>query len=188
MEMKLLVARFVFVYLWTSSMVASQSIYIDKDPAYYSLPCCAQIPLSIAVRDMSQGCGDGGQLTSYNCFCTTRSSYFSALISTGVQARCMGNGTAASQALAVFSNYCTIGSNGTQTSATFTGTKILCTSTLSATPAGSPTVTLPVATSRPSTTAPPPANTSTSGGREALVDPSGIILGLSFLLAIALVS
>jgi hypothetical protein len=94
-------------------MVSSQSIYIDRDPAYYFLPCCAQTPLSIAVRDMSQGCGDGSALTSYDCFCTTSSSYFSSLISTEVAGQC-GNATIALEAISVFDNYCAVGPNGTQ--------------------------------------------------------------------------
>jgi hypothetical protein len=114
--MALALLKLVLVYLWTSLLVSSQSIYIDRDPAYYALPCCAQTPLSIAVRDMSQGCGDGSALTSYDCFCTTSSSYFSSLISTEVAGQC-GNATVALQAISVFNNYCAVGPNGTQPTA-----------------------------------------------------------------------
>jgi hypothetical protein len=96
----------------------SQSIYIDRVPEYASLPCCAQIPVSIIVRDMKNGCGDGNALTSYTCFCTSSSSHFSSLISTEAMAGCLGNSTDASRAVDVFSSYCEVGVSGTQASLT----------------------------------------------------------------------
>jgi len=106
--------------LWTlaPSEGFSQSIFIDRVPEYGSMPCCAQIPVSIIVRDMSSGCGDNTALTSYKCFCTSSSSYFSSLISTEVLAQCSGNSADASQAVDVFSSYCAVGVDGTQATLT----------------------------------------------------------------------
>jgi hypothetical protein len=92
----------------------SQSIYIDRVPEYGSLPCCAQIPVSIAVRGMRNGCGDNNALTSYKCFCKSNSSYFRSPISTEVLAGCLGNSTDASRAVDVFSRYCAVGITGSQ--------------------------------------------------------------------------
>jgi hypothetical protein len=106
------------VWVLAASEGFSQSIYIDQVPGYGSMPCCAQIPVSIIVRDMSNGCGDNTALTSYKCFCTSSSSYFSSLISTEVLAQCLGNSTDASQAVDVFSSYCAVGVTGTQATLT----------------------------------------------------------------------
>ncbi|KAK7973807.1 GPI ethanolamine phosphate transferase 2 [Apiospora arundinis] len=67
------------------------SIYLDKAPGYWQLPACAMTPISTIVRDMSKGCGDGGRLTSYTCFCTD--SYFKARwdISTDIASSCGRN-------------------------------------------------------------------------------------------------
>ncbi|KAK8005683.1 hypothetical protein PG990_011720 [Apiospora arundinis] len=64
------------------------SIYLDKAPGYWQLPACAMTPISTIVRDMYKGCGDGGHLTSYTCFCTD--SYFKARwdISTDIASSC----------------------------------------------------------------------------------------------------
>jgi hypothetical protein len=106
------------VWVLAASESFSQSIYIDKVPEYGSMPCCAQIPVSIIVRDMRSGCGDNTALTSYKCFCTSSSSYFSSLISTEVLAQCSGKSTDASQAVDVFSSYCAVGVYGTQATLT----------------------------------------------------------------------
>ncbi|KAK8073944.1 hypothetical protein PG994_004843 [Apiospora phragmitis] len=45
-------------------------VYLNDAPGYAQLPPCAVTPISTIVRDMSKGCGDGGRLTSYACFCT----------------------------------------------------------------------------------------------------------------------
>jgi hypothetical protein len=104
----------IFAYFLTVLTVLTQTIYVDRDTGYYALPCCAQLPISIAVRDMSQGCGDTGHLTSYDCFCTTSSSHFSSLISSEVVVQCSNNSAVASQAISVFNSYCAVGANGTQ--------------------------------------------------------------------------
>ncbi|KAK7946438.1 uncharacterized protein PG986_010759 [Apiospora aurea] len=63
-------------------------VYLDEAPGYLQQPACAVTPISTIVRDMSKGCGDGGRLTSYTCFCTD--SYRKARwdISTEIAASC----------------------------------------------------------------------------------------------------
>ncbi|KAK8102964.1 hypothetical protein PG984_016110 [Apiospora sp. TS-2023a] len=70
-------------------------VYLDEVPAYWQLPACALTPISTIVRDMSKGCGDGGRLTSYACFCTE--SYRKARwdISTEIAAKCSSGGDSA---------------------------------------------------------------------------------------------
>lgn len=70
-------------------------VYLDEVPAYWQLPACALTPVSTVVRDMSRGCGDGGRLTSYACFCTASHRKARWDISTAVAARCGGGGSAA---------------------------------------------------------------------------------------------
>ncbi|KAK8070778.1 hypothetical protein PG997_010981 [Apiospora hydei] len=76
--------------LWTtpSNWDHKTRVYLDEAPGYLQLPACAVTPISTIVRDMSKGCGDGGRLTSYTCFCTD--SYRKARwdISTEIAASC----------------------------------------------------------------------------------------------------
>ncbi|KAF9740673.1 hypothetical protein PMIN01_00212 [Paraphaeosphaeria minitans] len=62
--------------------VASEQIrpFINQLPEYSLMADCAEPHVSKIVRDMDNGCGDGSQTTSYNCFCHPSSSYFSTLI------------------------------------------------------------------------------------------------------------
>lgn len=83
-----------------------QRVFIDLIPAYRQLPPCAEVPLSTIVRDMNLGCGDGGKITSWSCFCSASSSQIAANISTIVQASCTSDLPAVTAALGVFSTYC----------------------------------------------------------------------------------
>lgn len=92
------------------TFVVAQRVFIDKVPAYASLPHCAEVPLSFIVRDMASGCGDGGKTTSYSCFCTDSSSKMNRVISTAVSSRCStGPAGAATKAVDVFASYCALG-------------------------------------------------------------------------------
>lgn len=91
------------------SFTLAQSIYIDRVPAYTSLACCAQVPLSAIIRGMVDKCGDNNALTSYACFCTSSSSYVSSRISSLAYKACNSNGTQADQAVDVFNSYCQVG-------------------------------------------------------------------------------
>ena len=51
----------------------AQQIFINQ--------VCAKGVLSTIVRDMSSSCGDSQHTTSYSCCCTSKSSYFSSVIS-----------------------------------------------------------------------------------------------------------
>ncbi|EPE35325.1 hypothetical protein GLAREA_11024 [Glarea lozoyensis ATCC 20868] len=173
------------------SQAVSQSIYIDRVREYGSLPCCAQIPVSYVVRNMRNGCGDNNALTSYNCFCTSSSSFFRSLISTEVVTGCPGNDTAAEQAVNVFSRYCAVGATGSQTPLGVSAVRTTCRASTSsvATPAASPASTQARLTSTlaasPTTSLPPPANSSEGLGSVKVVD---VFLMVMFLvLAVACV-
>ena len=105
MTLRLLLVSFVI------SQALSQSIYINNVPGYSALPPCAEVPLSLIVRDMVDGCGDGGHITSYSCFCTASSSHYDQVISSSVASSCTADSSpAASSALNVFASYCELGS------------------------------------------------------------------------------
>jgi len=104
---------FLPLLLFTSCAL-SQRIFIDQVPLYSSLSQCAETPLSTIVRDMVSGCGDGGHTTSYACFCTNSSSYFSSLISSQVSTNCKADSAAAAEAteaVEVFGSYCEMGNS-----------------------------------------------------------------------------
>ncbi|KAI1456515.1 hypothetical protein F4805DRAFT_458721 [Annulohypoxylon moriforme] len=129
-----------------ATFVTGQQIFINKVPAYSSLPHCAELPLSFIVRDMASGCGDGSKTTSYSCFCTASSSKMDGIISTAVASRCStGPTNAATQALDVFSSYCNLGnSNRTVTgNATSPATA---NATVTQTVTSTPTMSMPVQT------------------------------------------
>lgn len=91
-------------------LALSQTPYIDSIPGYSKLPSCAEEPLSTIVRDMVDGCGDGGELTSYSCFCTQSSSRIAMTISAQVMSNCPDSSSAAAtSALDVFESYCQLG-------------------------------------------------------------------------------
>ncbi|KAK3369848.1 hypothetical protein B0H63DRAFT_303676 [Podospora didyma] len=90
-------------------------IYIDLIPGYANLSACAEIPLSLIVRNMWKGCADGSRLTSYSCFCTDSYSKFTFDISTSVVENCQETAPAAATGMAtsavnVFHTYCASGS------------------------------------------------------------------------------
>ncbi|KAM7213798.1 hypothetical protein V8F06_010794 [Rhypophila decipiens] len=96
----------------TTPQVTATPIYIDLIDGYKALPPCAVVPLSTIVRDMEDGCGDGGELTSYSCFCTNSYSRFSWQISTAVLRNCPdvdSREEMATSAVGVFHGYCTSG-------------------------------------------------------------------------------
>lgn len=85
-------------------------IYLDLVPGYSNLSSCAVTPLSTLIREMWNGCGDGGALTSYSCFCTDSYSKFGWDISTAIISTCGLSMTAqVTSAVAVFSTYCASG-------------------------------------------------------------------------------
>lgn len=85
--------------------------YINQVPAYSSLPSCAERPLSTIVRGMARGCGDHNAVTSYDCFCTSSSSFFASVISSSVSKEC-GQAASAEAALEVFGGYCALREGG----------------------------------------------------------------------------
>jgi hypothetical protein len=101
--------KILLALLGYSSIAWAQSIYINQVSAYSDLDSCAEPPLSTVVRDMYSGCGDGGRLTSYSCFCTASSEKFASIISTAVLKACPGSTDDADSATSVFSAYCQLG-------------------------------------------------------------------------------
>lgn len=96
----------------SSSAAAPQTKnYIDTISGYDELSSCAVSVLSTIVRDEISGCQDTYALTSYTCFCTDSSSYFSNVISRDVVAGCEESVAApqATSALGVFDAYCALG-------------------------------------------------------------------------------
>jgi hypothetical protein len=100
----------IFVMVsFAATAVIAQKIFIDKVPGYFDLPSCAEVPLSVIVRDMESGCGDNGRTTSYSCFCTASSSKIKHIISTEITSRCSASALpAASSAEYIFEEYCQI--------------------------------------------------------------------------------
>ncbi|KAF2138608.1 uncharacterized protein K452DRAFT_301131 [Aplosporella prunicola CBS 121167] len=91
-----------------SLLATPQRIFIDQVPAYADLPICAVVPVSSIVRGMTSGCGDGGAMTSFSCFCSKSSSKFASMIATDVRSKCTSTGSESvtSAALEVFDSYC----------------------------------------------------------------------------------
>jgi hypothetical protein len=76
-------------------------------PAYSLLETCAELAVSTIVRDMSNGCGDDSQYTSYACFCYESSAKFSSMIGAHVSSACNPKFPQQnSSAVEVFSSYC----------------------------------------------------------------------------------
>ncbi|KAE9378469.1 hypothetical protein N431DRAFT_461980 [Stipitochalara longipes BDJ] len=159
----------LFVFIISVPLILSQHIFINLVPEYSALPSCAQSPLSSIVRDMDKGCGDGGATTSYSCFCTASSSYFSTLISTVVLMQCSESGQASS-AVDVFDSYCAVGGVTSQphpTNATATGSNSSqqttgVPSSKPPTPVNTPKTTSQPLPTMPTTNAPPPGNSSST--------------------------
>ncbi|KIV84951.1 hypothetical protein PV11_00696 [Exophiala sideris] len=110
--------QFYSVLLAFLSLAAAQQVYIDRLPDYSLLDACAENPLSTVVRDMYSGCGDGGDYTSYSCFCTASSSYMASVISTAVLRYCPGSTADASSATAVFQDITPVVTSSTVSSST----------------------------------------------------------------------
>ncbi|KAI0180734.1 hypothetical protein GGR52DRAFT_566992 [Hypoxylon sp. FL1284] len=126
------------------TLAEAQRHFIDEVPAYKDLPVCAEIPVSLIVRDMASGCGDNSQTTSYSCFCTASSSKMDHILSTAVASRCStGPVSAPSVALDVFASYCDLGKANKTSSANATQTTATVTQTL--TPSASSTLPAPTA-------------------------------------------
>ncbi|OCK82652.1 hypothetical protein K432DRAFT_441457 [Lepidopterella palustris CBS 459.81] len=105
---------------------------------------CAELPVSNIVRGMASGCGDGGQTTSFTCFCSDSSSQFVNIISTAVQSKCSSADGAANQALDVFASYCRLQVSNTAVAASATvsgsaSTAIIATAAVSSSTAPSET-------------------------------------------------
>lgn len=95
----------------SSSPIAPTKNYIDTIPGYHDLSTCAEDVLSTIVRAQYRGCGDNNALTSYTCFCTDSSSFFSSEITAAVSATCDSSieSAQASSAGLVFNAYCALG-------------------------------------------------------------------------------
>ncbi|ROW04440.1 hypothetical protein VMCG_05093 [Cytospora schulzeri] len=94
-----------------SSPAKATSNFIDTITGYRELSTCAENALSTIVRAQSSGCGDGGALTSYTCFCTDSSSIFSSIITSAISESCSSpiQSEQASSAISVFDAYCALG-------------------------------------------------------------------------------
>ncbi|KAF1980285.1 hypothetical protein BU23DRAFT_5813 [Bimuria novae-zelandiae CBS 107.79] len=84
-------------------------LYIDSVDEYDLLASCAEQQVSLVVRSMAYGCGDGSKLTSYACFCFQSSAYYSRMISTKVTSACSTTRGQGDSAVEVFSKYCQLG-------------------------------------------------------------------------------
>ena len=109
--LKLLALAAPVLAITPSSSVVPTSNFIDTVSGYKQLSTCAEGALSTIVRAQSSGCGDGGRLTSYTCFCTASSSRISSVISTAIMTSCGSDSASAqaSSALSVFGAYCALG-------------------------------------------------------------------------------
>lgn len=95
----------------SSSAAPKTKNYIDTISGYNELSECAVSVLSAVVRDENSGCQDTYALTSYTCFCTDSSSFFSNVISRDVVSGCDSSVAApqVTSALSVFDAYCALG-------------------------------------------------------------------------------
>lgn len=97
------------------STITPTKIWINEVEDYSKLSPCAEAPISNIMRDMSYGCGDGGRLTSYTCFCTNSYTKMTEVLLLDVFSRCIedvGTEKAGSQGVSaqgVFYQYCQIG-------------------------------------------------------------------------------
>ncbi|KAL1628899.1 hypothetical protein SLS54_001588 [Diplodia seriata] len=94
-----------------SSSIVPTKNFIDTISGYIDLSTCAEGVLSTVVRAQQSGCGDNEASTSYTCFCTDSSSYYSHMISSEVADSCGASSASAqaSSAIAVFDGYCALG-------------------------------------------------------------------------------
>ncbi|KAG6355757.1 hypothetical protein INS49_003723 [Diaporthe citri] len=134
--------------------------YIDTISGYNELSACAVNVLSTVVRDENSGCQDTYALTSYSCFCTDSSSFFSNVISRDVVSGCNSSiaSPQATSALSVFDAYCALG-----VAAGLVTTQISPTDAGSASPAASAPTTSPTQTSGSASTSPPQGQSSNIG-------------------------
>lgn len=95
----------------SSSAPPKTKNYIDTIPGYNELSACAVDVLSTVVRDENSGCQDTYALTSYTCFCTDSSSFFSNVISRDVVSGCDSSIATpqVTSALSIFDAYCALG-------------------------------------------------------------------------------
>ena len=95
----------------SSSAPLKTKNYIDTISGYNELSECAVSVLSTVVRDENSGCQDTYALTSYTCFCTDSSSFFSNVISRDIVSGCDSSVAApqVTSALSVFDAYCALG-------------------------------------------------------------------------------
>ncbi|KAJ5899640.1 hypothetical protein N7495_004384 [Penicillium taxi] len=85
------------------------SVFINQVVEYANLSPCAAQPVSTIVRDMENGCGDGGKTTSLSCFCFQSSAHFASVISKSVALNCNESDSQVTTALDVFDEYCSLG-------------------------------------------------------------------------------
>jgi hypothetical protein len=87
--------------------------FITTVDGFAELSQCAQSALSTIVVDQKSGCDDGGQATSWGCFCTEgeNSSQYSGLVVQDVLTACGQQGGQGQVQLAeqVFNGYCQLG-------------------------------------------------------------------------------
>ncbi|CAG8983961.1 hypothetical protein HYALB_00008822 [Hymenoscyphus albidus] len=105
----------IFAFVAVAQVASKTSIYINQLPIYSSLAPCAENRLSVVVRDMSSGCGDGNQLTSFTCFCFDSSTGTVKATTTTTNGRDSGSTAAEAsrttpapevEAINVFNSYC----------------------------------------------------------------------------------
>ncbi|OAK99315.1 hypothetical protein IQ06DRAFT_336870 [Phaeosphaeriaceae sp. SRC1lsM3a] len=91
-----------------ATLVVPTKIYINEVPEYSLLPSCAEQRVSLIVRSMASGCGDGSRTTSYACFCYSSSSFYDNMIGNEIQTTC-GDLEQVTSAHVVYQKYCAIG-------------------------------------------------------------------------------
>jgi hypothetical protein len=100
------------VFTTTTTRAASSSasnevrIFIDQVTDYQLLASCAEYEVSTVVRDMSAGCGDDQQTTSFACFCLMSSVIYRSKISSKVLKACPNETAQVTTATDVFHEYC----------------------------------------------------------------------------------
>lgn len=106
-----------------SSSGLATTYFIDTVAGYDDLSTCAEQVVSTIVRAQSSGCGDGGALTSYTCFCTDSSSLMSYEITSAISFSCSSSiwSAQALSAISVFDAYCALGGQA-DTATTTAGT------------------------------------------------------------------
>lgn len=93
----------------TSTIILETRNYINQLSDYSLLGRCAEPQVSTIVRNMAFGCGDGGKMTSFACFCSSSSSDYDSMIGLHVRTACgAAAATEEPKARSLFNAYCQI--------------------------------------------------------------------------------